>query len=1183
MIKTGNKETKIRVINTINNFIDIQYVNPIELELKLEDIENKDQYILLANKLQQVPFIYESINKNLSLTILLRNILYNPAIYPIIISKKECTTNNCLYSKTPIKKNILTTNFTKLSIPIEDSLYVIGLAIDINKQSSLLNNNIPNSLYIVPEYLDYFETKHEYKLIYFDENIKEILLSIIKQLRYTIRFYDLSIFLLHIFNNNRIINNMNITNINKNNINIKSWYTKNEINHIKYLLNDQRNWIYNLDPLYLLNNDIYQLLYIITDGPNSDNIKDFFITKEINNSKNKKLYEVSKKTSNIINIARRYIIIIGKKFGNKFQQDILISLSKSKHLRLPGGSMAIPSISVNINNPNVILNYLSQDQQKLVKLEYEKQEKYIKLYKFNKCPHIIVYNKLIKTKNIKNVELFLSELKTYFNDSIIDGFYICKICDFKILCSHSFEKYNYQINNIPIGIINTNLYKYAIKIKINKNHEYYCKYCGEQLIRDIVIDDEYNIRTKSVISESQLELRNYIWSIILSIIKTAGLINERSLINHIFTTVKPLIDEKININDFDNKSKLICIMYVISYILLLIKDQKISVLNIDTNLSPSKIVEKLLNFIYVKYNSLMKNLYINTDILKNEFILAYKHITQSIINISSNVPVDNVESNLSNFILYIDPIYKYAKNICKLFKKIPNITNYNPQQLKKEFEMILGTSLPSIIKSAKENIKNPLFSDIINKRFGSVLQIESLEFFYKNPQLNIYNNLISIDNEDQILNQFLNQRYEYYVYACYIMFCKYVKNIHNIIEYNEYRKLFNKFTSIELNMLYELRKLSKKPLYTFNFINNSHFIKQTIYVTQLYDENGNKHIWAKYHYNDNNIYTNSNLPESKGKLIDVECIKCGIKKSEISKLNIEKTEQAIKSISDINSFYIFYKLRCPEGDLHNWINDKCNKCNITNTMIDNVTINNINKEILNYYNKYYKLFIKERKNISMLTSNENNDESNISSLIIPAWNEDYTIVVKISQLLNININIIESIGLTEFRTYNEVIDGIKIPIIELYNIYSAYAELLFAISKYNNYTNSTTPFYYTNIFNEMLYTASYEKIHKFIIQSICEIIFNLYEKNKDKSIELFNNILTNQKLLSIPTLNFTYIESDDNIIYLGDDIGDSGEDLITTQLTENNYYSSLNIDYDFKEDNPNNEPNIDIPNEYIYL
>lgn len=1175
MSKFGGLHDKIRVINVIKNVLDIQTANPIEIDIKFEDNPAKEQFISIANRLQRIPFIYESINRDLSNTILLRNLLYNPALYPIIIQKRDCKTSECIYTRTPIKKNVVDNKFHLSSLPPEEPLYVIGLVINTSKQGTILIDNIKSS-HIVPEYLDDFETRGVYKIIYFTENnVTDLLLALIRQLRYTVRFYNSTIYSYtfeEFLEKNIIGTEKPKTDL----VKIDNWYSKKETDYLKFLLSNKREWVYNLDPIQILGNDIDQLLFILTEGPKSKHVKEYFVLQEMERNKMKELQRIEKETLKFVNMARQYIIIIGKKLGSNVQQKVLLAMSRGRYLRLPGGSMAIPTMSTNINNPTAILEHLTKEQQQVVKIEYDRQEKFMKAFYANKCEHLSVYRKLIRAKNVNDTKLALDAVTKYFKKELSNGFHICESCGFHIMCSHVYDRYKYQIDNLPLGTINTNLLTYAIKVKVNKGHEYYCKYCGEQLVRDLFIDDEYKIKPKFTMSETDMEIRNYSWSVIMTAIHSAGLGNERSLAIYIANTIRPLIEEMAR-NKFDNSVKMSCIMHTFAFILSLMKDHKVSFLGIDPSSPASKIAEKLLSFIYSKYNTVMRSLNINTDILKNEFMSAYKNIITTGPTI---IPASNSEIDLSNFILNIDPIYKYAKNMCRLFKKIPFKVDKSPQVLRKEFELILGTSLPAIVKSAKENMKNPLFSDILNKRFGSTLQTDTLDFFYRNSDLNIYNNLVSIDDENKILRKFLEGGYEYYIFACYIMFCKYTKNVHNEEEYLEFRELFNQFKIVEDKMLAEIHKFAQKPIFTFKYTKNSHFVERHINITELYDETGTKHKWSVFYYGSES-FTKVPGPK-KGPLTDVGCSVCGVKKSEINKLNIEKTTKAVKAMSDINSFYMFYKVRCPVNDLHDWINDSCTKCNITVAMIDQVNANKMDSKVLEYYNQHLKHFIQEKKESKPEIKVSKEKEIKLENMITTKWEPNYTPIVKVSQLTKYTTNVIESIGLTEGRTYKEIEEGINIPEIEMCYIYSAYSELLFVISKFMELVTKDKLdlkiIDYTNLFDRLLYEQPYIDTHKFIIQSICEIMLLLPSKN---AIEIFSTIIKNQKMFAIPVISVAVDDSDD-IIYLGDDIGDSGEDLVVMQKVEDNYFASANIDYDFTEDNPNNELNIDIPKEYIY-
>lgn len=104
MSKFGGLQDKIRVITVSKTILDIQYANPIEIDVKFEDHPSKNEFISIAEKIQKIPFLYESINKEMSNTILLRNLLYNPAYYPIIYQKRDTKLSENLYTRAPIKK-----------------------------------------------------------------------------------------------------------------------------------------------------------------------------------------------------------------------------------------------------------------------------------------------------------------------------------------------------------------------------------------------------------------------------------------------------------------------------------------------------------------------------------------------------------------------------------------------------------------------------------------------------------------------------------------------------------------------------------------------------------------------------------------------------------------------------------------------------------------------------------------------------------------------------------------------------------------------------------------------------------------------------------------------------------------------------------------------------------------------
>ena len=1170
----GGLEEKIKIITIDNKIIDIEFTDINELDLKYEDNEFKSEFINLAIKIQRLSFLY-SLNYELPNTILLRNLLFNPACYPIIdITNKD---KDLLYTRIPIRKKTFTKNYDIWNFSSEKEIYVLGIIIDKQKYGSILfDYEFIESKFIVPEYNDKYDIHKDNYLIYFFKNkdINKLLLSLLEQLQYSVYFYNLT----NKFKYEEIEEYKEYKK--QEEFKIISWYSDKEIKVLKYFI---ESWTYNLEPLEKLNKNWDVIYYGLIEGYNSIHITNYFNAIEIEKNRLKAYLLIENEKTKYINMSKRYIDIIKNKIGSDIYIKIIRLISNVKSNRLVGGSMAIPKTIIDVNDPDIILNLLTKKEQEIVKVEYNRQEQYMLSYYKNKCPHLNEYKKMIQSKNQFTTKLHFNNLITYFDNELSNDleWIVCNNCNFNIMCKHVYDKIVCIISNLSDGQIIDKLMSYAVKIKFNKMNKFYCKICGEILIQDYFIQENvFKPKSMIYISKNDSEIKNYTWHVILNILKEYtddSYINENKFANFISNEVYPLIEK--NIVEFDDNAKIIIILFIHAYMLEVIKIQKISFFNIKNEQITSNIVKKILSYTFTKYENLIIKTKNNTESIKNEFISIYKKIFNN--KLSTNVPVNNMETNLINYIFTIDPIYNYAKYIYSIYKNIQINNETDIQKIKKNFELIIGNSLPNIIKEAKENSKNKKYVNIIYKRFGIVMQYSSLKFFYNNKHLNLYRNLISID--EKLITTFLNGSYHLYKYISYILYHKYLL-ADNDEDYEEFQKLLSKVRNIE-NKLFNKLKLIDFPRVNIMYEKDAKFIETKVYISDLYDKNAVRHKW-KY---------------NKDNQVDI-CTICNIKRNETSTLDNDKIWDMFLRINfDIDPFFLFYKIKCPIESIHLWENNKCSKCEITISMLNNVIIKKYDSDILDYYNKYLVTFNKEQEEIkknNVIEKEINNNIKHIQSSIESIQYEyNYTIVVTISKLFTIDINLIESIGLTENRLYTEVIQNINTPEVDIHHVYAAYAELIFILHSYfNQIDNKDIKFFnYVNDFNIILYSYPLSTVHKYIIQSICELLFYVYDINKELAQKIINEVIYRQKLFSLPkTINWKLMEDDDdeedsnNIVYLGDDIGDNGEDIYHERIlkggnnTRSLYYSSKNIDYDFTEDNPNNELNKDYPNEYIF-
>lgn len=1166
---------KIKVIKIDKDLLNLQYSNIHDIEDKYETYELKKEFLLIAKKMQSIPFLYEMIDTTASTTILLRSILYNPSIIPIVTTKKECDKTSCIYTQTPIVKLVLDGKYNLLSVPNESQIFVIGLAIDTKRQGALyytlLNRTIVRKAkYVTPEYVQSFKQYDQYLadkylVFMFNDNVKDILIELLQQIQFAIHIYQIT--------NNFYIEEKEgipMDNIHRE-YNVISWYNTDEIEIFKYLLQDSYQWIYNLYPLQALGYNLYLYLYAVHNGTNDRKILEYFENNTITKNRYIELTKIQQKQLQRTNLARRYITTINIKLGSVLYQKILYLLSYGKYLRLPGGSMAIPSILVDVNDPELVLSYLTKEQQSIITTEIKRQDKYISNYRSNTCKHLTIYFKLINSKNARTRKNMLEQFTEYKKDTIgTDGFIYCKVCNFPIICSHAYTKLEYEINNIAKAKLNDMLLTFAIKVKVNKSNEYYCKYCGEQLIKDPYSND--GVSYTKVLSNTELEIRDYTWSVIMNTLRSYThevYTDDRSFAMKFSAMIYPIITKKIL--EFNDRNKVHIVLYVYAYLLHLIKTNQIIFLDIDSKLSNSKIANELIKLIYKRYYQLLIQLGITNTYIQTEFIIAYKYILEEItvpINVKSNL-----EKNVAIFVFTIDSIYYYAHTIYKFIHKIHYDPNPLPAILQNEFENILGTNLKQIIKTAKLNLKNPMYSDIINKQYGSILKV-NIEYFYKNNDLNLYHNLFKLSNANVILKQFLEGHYDNYYLASYVMFHKYTVEVKSDKDYTEFLQLLKEFRVIEKQLLDSLYVY--RPVYQIKVVKSSQMRIPFVNITELYDENGQKHKWNIYYYDNVKV---TNLHNKKGKLTDIECSICHIKKSEIYKLNIEKTWRIVDIITNIRALFMKYRNRCPLGDLHEWKDNSCIKCHITYEMIDTAILNKLNDIVVEYYNKYVNKFIQDKKDIAKTLEVDINIDKNNTDHVKHdriKWYYNYSYIVDMAKLANVSINVIEAIGMTERRKYEDIKQGINKPEIEIQNVYSAYSELIYLMSLYSKelHKDNTLPKIknYSILIDNLLYNKEPLKdIHKFIIQSICEIILQI--PSNEIKLKLFNEIITNQKLFAEPiNVDWKILQDSDNAdIYLGDDIGDFGEDMIFDNImkSRDSYISLHNSDYHNRYEDPN--------------
>ena len=290
----GGLQKKIKIIEVVKNIVDIEYATDFELINLYNNKTYSDEFIKISNYLKTKSFLNVSMDE--TTTILLRYLLYAKSIIPIIVKKGECS-KLCSYTKTPIVKDIYNSNFEKTTIPDDEPVYIIGLVSDIKKL----------------EHTDDFKKVGNLLVYYFDDGYEKIIVKVFDQLKYVYNkisypFYS-EVVVPTIKYDRKVIQ-------------LKSWYNDREISAIKFILKSNRDWVYNLDPLLILDNNINLFLEVMSKSFEAPDVVNYFNKLEDDKIKLREFNSMNTNSLKITNMAKKFMAIIENKFGSNVSQKI---------------------------------------------------------------------------------------------------------------------------------------------------------------------------------------------------------------------------------------------------------------------------------------------------------------------------------------------------------------------------------------------------------------------------------------------------------------------------------------------------------------------------------------------------------------------------------------------------------------------------------------------------------------------------------------------------------------------------------------------------------------------------------------------------------------------------------------------------------------------------------------------
>lgn len=561
---------------------------------------------------------------------------------------------------------------------------------------------------------------------------------------------------------------------------------------------------------------------------------------------------------------------------------------------------------------------LTLAEQKVAQQLLQEKLAFIKNMQKNKCSHIEFIQKIIaKSHGIRELPKIRETLREYFGDFRDESNFLkCVKCRLPGICPHVYFRFEYwsrfpKTPSTKRKLRDIILAKYA-PFKSNGHEAFYCYICGQQLSRNR-FGEQYDFAIDATSTRELNELSVAISSKVYALVNVALQPLPKQRENEVIAAVSAAIYDPLNdvvrmasisqtatIDEINEITDINVGIYALAtFIYLAVKTDDIRLRGLDLALknggagagATRKKGTEIQHLIeqYVKHAVILLSKIYHKKITEHEILDAFK-------TIQSKTEIEPYDKKIDTVIhIVTDGIYQWigrAIYIDDLIHsrpptpayKIDKILGIMPNNLREMDDIYLKVRLP---KTAPDTLRL-LLSYVQSKEFNSDA---------KKP----------------------SQKYLDYI--------------------NDMRRNINEEREIASRSKWEI----KRP---FGRYAHQRIEKQTLpRLSLLYCPTGEMHEWDVFYYHEQGkklveypIKTVNNRLTREP--IDRKCTHCGQRFSEIlSKKALEVVRENTKITGVMNkkfedaAFDNYYLVRCPEGDVHIWVEDAhkkmCKKCGLT--------------------------------------------------------------------------------------------------------------------------------------------------------------------------------------------------------------------------------------------------------------
>lgn len=514
---------------------------------------------------------------------------------------------------------------------------------------------------------------------------------------------------------------------------------------------------YVLTPLL----DIYRVgglgayYYALTQGLEAEGVRRFLQRSSAALAEKALLAELDRAIFAEIARARHYTIIIEDKLGAKRLRQIEVALATS------GKSQ---------DDPAAIKALLRKREQEIVENEYENRRHEWEAQVNNTCPHVRLAYRLRMVRSSREATEILGKLSAYFKAPQAKSargpgpgprpaaeleWLLCKNCGFRTICPHVRDLITMESRNLPYDTIRTRLVKYAVKYSspgsasVATNYSYFCRICSERLAE--FIEEDRTAEVLGAVGNLDDYVRKTIWKEALNaaeLVRFPMPVDPRQFASTAVGVCHPLLllaeaamlkrgrraaakprGQALTADDpfgdeetIDARTHLYVVLFVYAYILNLINssqelspDRRLGFEGVRPGAKMSAYAKTILETILAKYAGIISRIEdITPEFIADRFREAFRRFVGD-VGPQELVAADEAKV-VVNEVVALSPTYNYIAIAARVFGKLPISRPLSPPAARREFETVLGRTLPAILEDRATDSKSELVQKLLGVR-----------------------------------------------------------------------------------------------------------------------------------------------------------------------------------------------------------------------------------------------------------------------------------------------------------------------------------------------------------------------------------------------------------------------------------------------------------------------------------